>query len=66
MTRELQLLPTLAEIIRQKDVDPELAIFTTDTIRHIGLPQFPRPEDAPALSPPAVMGDEILAILLDT
>jgi hypothetical protein len=65
VTRELQLLPTLAEILRQKDVDRELAIFITDTIRHIGLPQFPRPGDAPALSPPAVMGDEILAILLE-
>ena len=63
LTRERQLLSTLVEILVEKHIDPELVIFIVDTIRLIGLPQFPRPNGDIALSPPVVNGNDILEIL---
>lgn len=65
LTREIQLLPLLAEMTREKSLDPELLIFVADTIRHIGLPQTPRPDAAADLAPPSITGEELFATLSD-
>ncbi len=63
VTRERQLLSILVEILSEENIDPELVILIVDTIRLIGLPQFPRPKSDLALSPPLVNGKDILEIL---
>ena len=63
ITRESQLLPILVEILSEENIDPELVILIVDTIRLIGLPQFPRPKSDLALSPAVVNGKDILEIL---
>lgn len=63
VTRDLQTLPILADILKNQNIDPELAIFMVDTIRHIGLPQFSRPGTDETLTPPIVDGEDIFKIL---
>ena len=63
LTREIQALPFLVEILRNKNIDPELLILVIDTIRHLGLPQNPLPDGPSALTPPVITGEELLDVL---
>lgn len=63
ITRDTQTQGLLAELVRQKNIDPELLILVADTIRHIGMPQDPRPEHDPDLQAPAITANELYAIV---
>ena len=63
ITRDTQTQAFLAELVRQKSIDPELLILVADTIRSIGMPQDPRPEHDPNLQKPAITANELYAIV---
>ena len=63
VTRERSLLPLLMEIVEKNQVDSEFSILVIDAIRQIGIPQLARPDCDPALGPPSIESDKIIAIL---
>ena len=62
------LLPRLAEFVRQPANAPDLTVAAAEVIRRIGLPQDPIPDQDPTLPEPSIVGKELQTILrkLDT
>ncbi len=63
ITGETEVLPKLADFVSLPNLSPALAIQAAEAIRRIGLGQPPRPGQDPKLPEPAILPDELRAIL---
>ena len=61
----VDLLPDLAEFVRQETTSVACLLSASETIRELGLPQDPRPGQDADLPPPAITAAELHAILND-
>ena len=62
-TRQVDVLPDLAEFLRQKHSPPELVVEGAEVVRRIGLPQDPRPGQRAAAPQPTLLAGELRRIL---
>ncbi len=61
--RAPQLLPELADFLREPQVDPELAVAAAEVIQQIGLPQSPRPDGAEDAVAPPITASQLRQLL---
>jgi len=61
-TREADLLPVLANFVREEK-DPALIVIGVAAIRIVGVPQKPRPGSDAGVSAPAITAEELCEIL---
>lgn len=58
-TRQYDMLPTVAALVRDRRSGPALVLAAAETIRAVGLPQDPHPLEDPELPPPAITAAEL-------
>ena len=59
----VQTLPTVAAIARAPDARAEIVIAAAETLRALGLPQDPLPDQDPTLPKPAITAGELYSIV---
>ena len=63
VTGQIDLVPTLAELLAEPQLAPSLVIRTIEVLGRIGLPQDPRPGQAADLPKPPLTATELRRIL---
>ena len=62
-TRCAAAVPVLARFLTHPQTTPDMILLAADTLRHIGLPQDPRPEDPANIPRPAITAQPLTEIL---
>lgn len=58
-----EVVPVLAEFIRQESATPELALRAAEALREIGVPQLPPPDPVADAASPAITPPELQTLL---
>lgn len=60
---QMDLLPEVAEFLQAPSTSPELVLAAAETVRELGLPQEPRPNQDRTLPPPPITASRLYEVL---